>query len=173
MRKAFATVLTMAVTAGMIMAATSGGATTHRATSSVGDGAVTVAARALKVYEGRFQDAGPGSEIVINAAFRNGEAKKVKRMRYKVLMDCEVSGEIYGAAGWIFEPGIRVRADRRFSVSGRNNATPQSTLTFKGRFSRNFARVKGTFKTHQWFEAKDPLPAEYCTLPTTVYTAKR
>jgi hypothetical protein len=175
MRKAFTGAVAAAIMAGLVLNAPSEGATAHRAVSSLGDGTAAVAARVLRVYEGHFQDAGPGSEIVINTAFRNGEAKSVKRMRYRVLMDCEQSGNTQGAAGWIFEPGIRVRADRRFSVSGNNGQNPVSNLTFKGRFSRNFARVKGTLKTHQWFAA-DPgqgLPAEYCTLPTTVYTAKR
>jgi hypothetical protein len=171
MNKAFGGALVIAVSAGL--AATSvGSAAVHR--EAQGDVPQT-AARALKSYLGGFQGVGAGSRIRINASFRHGEAKKVESMHYTVRMNCEQSGPTtIGSSGWQFDPnGIKVRADRRFSVSGGNNATPRSTLTFKGRFSRNFARVKGTFKTKQWFDAEDALPAEYCTLPTTVYTAKR
>ena len=66
---------------------------------------------------------------------------------------------------------------RRFSLAGRSAATPRSTFRIKGRFSRNFRSVKGTFSTHQWFPAepdpKDPLPAEYCNLAKTPFRATR
>jgi len=135
------------------------------------------AARATGSYEGEFKPANQqGSEIVISAAIRNGKAIKVKRMRYLAGMACEESGFIAGEAGWIFgRRGIRVKPNRRFALSSRGVDTPRSTFTFKGRFSKNFKRVRGTFKTHQWFEAQtDPkLPAEYCDMPTTRYAASR
>jgi len=136
------------------------------------------AARATGSYEGEFKPANQqGSEIVISAAIRNGKATKVKRMRYLALMDCETSGATVGEAGWLFgRRGIKVKPNRRFSLASRGRTEPVSTFTFKGRFSRNFKRVRGTFKTHQWFEEQTeptPLPAEYCDMPTTRYAASR
>jgi hypothetical protein len=172
MKKAFAVALAGVLAGGLVTAASGGAVTTRTAVSTFGDDAARVAARATKTYRGSFKNAGGPSRITINAGYRGGEARTVKSMEYNVLMDCQISGQVRGASGWRFR-GVRVKPDRRFSVRGGNGQDPESTLVFKGRFTRSFQKVRGTFKTHQWFEKDPPLPAEYCNLPPTDYVARR
>jgi len=109
----------------------------------------------------------------IKATIKNGEATKINAMTYTAALNCETSGPgIRSTAGWRFR-GVTVNNQRRFSISGESAETPVSNITFKGRFSRNFKKVRGTLRTHQWFEEDPPLPAEYCTLAKTPYAARR
>jgi hypothetical protein len=172
MKKALAVALAAALTAGLVTAASGGATTTRTAVSAFGEDASRVAARAARTYRGSFKNVGGPSLIIIKAGYRGGEAKNVKSMEYEVPMNCVKSGRVRGSTGWRFD-GVRVKPDRRFSVRGGNGQDPESTLVFKGRFTRNFQKVRGTFKTHQWFEAQGKLPAEYCNLPPTKYVAKR
>lgn len=180
MKKALAVALAAASATGLATTALGSNEPVHRGGDLTVAGNApdrAAAARATGTYEGEFKPANQeGSGILISAAIRNGEATKVKRMRYFALMDCETSGPIPGEAGWNFgRRGIRVKSNRRFALSGRSVESPRSTFTFKGRFSSNYKRVRGTFKTHQWFEAQDdpPLPAEYCDMDATRYAASR
>jgi len=137
-----------------------------------------LAARATGTWNGEFTPPNQqGSTVKLKAAVRGGEATSVKRFRYSAWMQCAQSGRIPASAGWIFTGGINVKSDRRFSLAGRSAATPRSTFRIKGRFSRSFRSVMGTFSTHQWFPAepdpKDPLPAEYCNLAKTPFRATR
>ena len=134
---------------------------------------LALAAGSPSTYRGSFNGVGPDTLIRINAVREGGEVTKVRSMRYRVPMNCEESGPgVISFAGWTFH-GLRVRDDRRFSVSGGNGRARESRLTFKGRFSSNFKTVRGTLKTRQWFPAEGKLPAEYCRLPKTGYSAER
>ncbi len=136
-----------------------------------------LAARATAAWDGEFKPPNQqGSTVKLKAAVRGGEATNVKRFRYlAALMQCAESGQTLGNAGWIFTGGINVRSNRRFSLAGRSAATPQSTFKIKGRFSKNLMSVRGTFSTHQWFEAEpgEGLPAEYCNLAKVPFRATR
>ena len=181
MKKAFGAALAAAVAGGLTFAALGTGAIERvHTTASQSDGmARGVAAtargfRPVKTFDGRFKENGPNTFILIKARFKQGEATKVTRMRYRANMDCTTSGETPGEAGWVFH-GATVNDERKFKIRGNNGQVPQSTLLFKGKFSPSFKRVTGIFKTHQWFEAQKnpPLPAEYCNLPRTRYSASR
>lgn len=146
---------------------------------SVGlDGAGTAAARrADDNYKGKFTASNQnGSKITIKAATKKGKPTKVLKMTYLARMDCETTGpNTGGSAGWVFNGGLQVQ-NRKFKiVNGSNGQTPESTLTFKGKFSKNGKSVKGTFTTSQYFEeqADPPLPAETCTLDNEKYKAQR
>ena len=103
MRKAFTVALAAALAGAFAMTEAGGPALGAEADRAV---------RATDSYRGTFKRGGSQHEARRSrSGLRNGEAKKVRRMRYKVLWHCEVSGEIYGAAGWSFEPGIRVSAE--------------------------------------------------------------
>jgi hypothetical protein len=179
MRKTFGVALGAAMVGALALAAFSPGAThsTRVATSDFGDSShARLAAGTTDTYKGRFKGASQnGSKIKIKAKVRGGEAVEIKSMSYVALMDCDTSGATVGRAGWRFTGGIPVKENRRFRASGDSVETPTSSFTLKGRFSRDFDKVKGTFRTRQWFDAeKDPpLPAEYCNLEPTRYVAKR
>lgn len=181
MRKTFAVALSAALVGALALAALSVGATDRSrvATSDVADASqARLAAGTTDTYKGRFKGASQGQSVIkIKAKVRNDEAVKIKSMRYAALMDCEKSGATVGRAGWRFGGGIRVRDNRKFRAGGDSIETPTSNFAFKGRFSRDFKKVRGTFRTHQWFEAEPdtdpPLPEEYCDLEPTRYVAKR
>jgi hypothetical protein len=146
------------------------------AQATSGDSARALAARATGRWTGEFKPPNQqGSSVLLKAAVRGGEATSVKRFRYLARMQCAKSGPTPGNAGWVFSGGINVKPNRRFSLAGRSADTPRSTFRIKGRFSKTFRSVRGTFSTHQWFPA-DPgqgLPAEYCNLAKTSFRARR
>jgi hypothetical protein len=178
MKKALAALA--AVTAAGCLAATAAGDRTavHRAPAAEDASAATaraLAARATGTWRGEFKPpAQQGSQVQIKAKVRRGKVKSVKRFAYLALMQCDTSGPTPGETAWVFTPGgIKVKQNRKFSVSGQSVETPRSNLTLRGRFSRNYKKVRGTFRTHQWFPEEPPLPAEYCDLPPTRFVAKR
>lgn len=172
-----------AVTAAGCLAATAAGDRTavHRAPVAQDASAATAraaAARAMGNWNGEFKPPiQQGSRVQIKAKVRKGKVKSVHRFAYLALMQCDTSGQTPGETAWTFgRRGIKVKPNRKFSISGQSVGTPTSNLTLKGRFSRNYKKVRGTFRTHQWFPAEPgppPLPAEYCDLPPTKYVAKR
>ena len=180
MKRAFAALA--AVTAAGGLAATAAGDRTavHRAVAQDASAATAraAAARATGTWNGEFKPPiQQGSRVQIKAKVRRGKVKSVKRFAYLALMQCDMSGETPGRTAWAFgRRGIKVKPNRKFSVSGQSVDTPPSNLTLKGRFSRSYNKVRGTFRTHQWFPAEtepEPLPAEYCDLPPTKFVAKR
>ena len=181
MKKALAALAAVTV-AGCLAATAAGDRTAVRHASVAADesGATTraLAARATGTWNGEFKPpAQQGSQVQIKARVRKGKVKGVKRFAYVALMQCDTSGPTVGETAWVFgRGGIKVKRNRKFSVSGQSVETPRSNLTLKGRFSRNYKKVRGTFRTHQWFEAEPgppPLPAEYCDLAPTRFVAKR
>jgi hypothetical protein len=179
MRKVFTGALALALLGGLAAAAISGGVTTARH-ATLNDAGERAALRATGTYEGEFKPPRQqGSEVTVKAQIKNGEVKGVKRFGYLALMRCDKSGDTPGESGWIFGGGgIEVKPNRRFSLTGDSVETPRSTFTLKGRFNRKLTKVKGTFKTHQWFPAEpdaepEPLPAEYCNLAPTRFVATR
>jgi hypothetical protein len=177
MRKVFTGALALALLGGLAAAAVGGGVTTARH-ATLDDGAHRAALRATGTYQGEFKPPRQqGSEVTVKAKIKNGEVKGVKRFDYLALMRCDESGDTAGESGWIFGGGgINVKPNRRFSLTGDSVETPRSTFTLKGRFNRKLTKVKGTFKTHQWFPEEtgpQPLPAEYCDLAPTRFVAKR
>jgi hypothetical protein len=181
MKKAMAAVIAVGAAACLAGTAAGNGTAVHSAPLAT-DGSATsaraLAARATGTWTGEFKPpAQQGSRVQLKVAVRRGKATKVKRFTYLALMQCDVSGPTPGESGWIFTPGgIKVKPNRKFRISGQSAATPRSNLTLKGRFSRNYKKVKGRFRTHQWFPAEtepEPLPAEYCDLAPTKFVAKR
>jgi hypothetical protein len=180
MKRAMAALLAVGAAGCIAGTAAGNGAAVHSAplaTDASTTSARALAARAAGTWRGEFKPpAQQGSRIQLKVAVRKGKATKVKRFSYFALMQCAQSGPTPGETGWIFRPGIKVKPNRKFSVSGQSAETPRSNLTLKGRFSRNYKKVKGRFRTHQWFPAQtepEPLPAEYCDLPPTKFVAKR
>ena len=179
MRKAVAAVAAVAAAGSLAGTATGDGnpGAGHAGTlaqETSGASGRALAARATGTWNGEFKPPNQqGSTVTLKAAVRGGAPTSVKRFRYGALMQCATSGPTIGNAGWIFTGGINEKSNRRFSLAGRSAATPRSTFRIKGRFSKNFKRVRGTFSTHQWFEAEPPLPAEYCNLAKTPFRATR
>ena len=157
----------------MALAAISGGATFRTSVATLdGPDPRAAAQRATNTYGGTFKRVGPGTRIEIKATVRHGEARRITSLDYFGPLNCAQSGQAEGGVRWFFR-GVGVNAKRKFAVRGRSVDTPPSTLSFKGRFSRDFDKLRGTFKTRQWFPKDKGLPAEYCSMPRRRYGAKR
>jgi hypothetical protein len=180
MKKAFAVALGAALAGGLVWSALGTSAVERVHTTAMqGDSAgrtigATPRRRAVKAFDGRFKENGPDTFILIKARFKDGFPTKITRMRYRANMECDTSGTIPGEAGWVFH-GALVNDERKFKIRGNNGLSPQSTLFFKGKFNLDLDKIKGIFKTKQWFDAQadPPLPAEYCRLARTRYSASR
>ena len=183
MRKTFTAALGVALVAGLAWSALGAGAAdrTSTATLSGADaaGARAVARRVTTAYTGAFKRSGEDTKITIKVNVRDGKAKSIRSMRYRRLpADCPKSANNRINGGWRFTPGASVNAERRFKITGNDGAPPEmrSTLSFRGKFSRNFNRVRGKLQTTAYFpEGDDPVkfPEEICGTAPTRYGARR
>lgn len=122
---------------------------------------------APRTFKGHFKNAG-GAKIEIKARGRDGEIRRVMRVNYFNLPgSCTVTGAAQLSGSWIFTGGIAVNDERRFRVRNNNGEDPPSSVRFRGRFSKNFKRVRGSFQTTLRFDE------ETCRTPRTRYVARR
>jgi hypothetical protein len=186
MRKKFAAALGAALVAGLAWSALGAGAADRRGSSTLSSaedaGARSAARRATATYKGAFKQSGKGTKIAIKVRVRNGEAKSVKSMTYQKLPAvCPESNFDEIGGGWTFRGGVPVNDQRRFSVVGNDgDEADPSSLRFRGRFSKNFKRVRGKFQTRAYFPETpnpggnpDPLPEETCVGAVKRYGATR
>ncbi len=161
MRKTFAVALAAATAGGLAVA---GGAVG----GSLAADAAAKAVRATDSYTGAFKRVGPNARVTIKVRTRNGEAKSIRSVRYRRLPAiCEVSGERLVNDGWRFTR-FRVNPQRRFSIAGQ--AKDGSTITFTGRFSKSFKKVKGRFQSSVEFPEPEQ---ETCQTVNAAYAARR
>jgi hypothetical protein len=177
MKKALAGAVCVALIGALATSAVSGGATPRVADATLDGGADRAAQRATGTFSGKFRNAGRRARITIKAKVRRGKAVAVRSVRYmNAVGRCETTtGPVTLAGGWNFKPRpVPVKGNRKFEVSGTEQGVPNpGSLTFRGRFSKNFEKVRGTFRTRQFFSADPPLPAEFCTLGPKPYKARR
>ncbi len=186
MRNAFAATLGAALVAGMAWSALGAGAAdrTSTATLSSADdaGARAGVRRETVTYRGAFKQSGKDTKVKIKVNLRNGEAKSVKSMKYEGMpAACPKSGFDEIGGGWTFRGGVPVNDRRRFRAVGDDgDEAHPSSLRFRGRFSKNFKRVRGKFQTRAYFPETpnpggnpDPLPEETCVGSVKPYGANR
>jgi hypothetical protein len=177
MKKALAGVLCVALIGALATTVATAG-TTARVSDAALDGAGERAAqRATGTYRGKIKNAGRRARIAIQAKVRRGKAVAVRSVRYmNAVGRCETTtGPVTLAGGWNFRPRpVPVKGNRKFEITGVEEDVPNpGRLMFRGRFSKDFQKVRGVFRTRQFFGADPPLPAEYCKLSAKPYKAKR
>lgn len=127
-------------------------------------------------YNGWFRLAGPHTGIRVDVRVVNGEAKSINSVEYSRLPATCPSGLPLINGRWTFT-GLRVNLRRKFRIAGTDHRPNPSSLRFKGRFSKNFNKVRGKFRTSSYFPEKPDgnggTTPGTCVSKTKRYSARR